>query len=163
MTNDEYAKFFKKGEHKMVTTPQLDYYIGRPCEAILNHGEGDWDWGIQFAGSVEIRNSDKRRTAEPSVKGLVLLFVSLGEDETRLMFGIPKGEDTETTEVVTLTPLQYSISDSNFEGGPHFPQRPTQEEVDSLPPDPSAERVVEAAENAALEAHRSDGEGTPGE
>jgi hypothetical protein len=161
VTSDEYAKFFTKGEHPMVTTPQLDYYIGRACEDVMTYDEGDWDWGIQFSGNAVVRNFDKRRTDTPDeVKGLVLASVSLSEDETRIMFGIPKQDGVEITQTVTLTPLQYSISDDAFEGGPHYPQRPSQEEIDSLPPDPSAERVVEAAENAALEASGSDGEGT---
>jgi len=161
MHNDEeYAKFFTKGEHPMVTTPQLDYYVGRSVEAVLTYGEGDWDWGIQFPGNVAIRNTDKRRTSVPEVDGLVFMSVGLSEDETRMMFGTTKDGGAEITQVVSLSPLQYSITDGNFEGGPHFPQRPTQEEVDSLPPDPSEERVVEAAENAALESHRSDAEAT---
>lgn len=130
--------------------PSLDYYTGRPVEAVetVQHGN-HWEWTIRFPGNVRIQNTDERRTSPPDVMGKVYLGVILSETDTQLLFGHYDHDsgDPVTDETVVLTPTQYSISDERFEGGPHFPQRLDDEEANLLPPDPSTERVADGPEN----------------
>src|SRR5262245_29123889 len=128
--------------------PKLDYYIGRPVQAV-EAGEEDYDWSIRFEDNVIVRNTDKDRTTMPdtAIQGMVFFMAMFDPDETRMQFGhYEDGEPAVDTEVI-LSPLQYSISDERFEGGPHFPQRdPEPSPEDELPEDPSPERVADGPE-----------------
>jgi hypothetical protein len=142
---------------KMV--PQLDYYIGRSLVEVKQDGP-DWNWRLRFDGDALVTNTDRKRTAMPeNLVGLVYLNVILTEDETRLNFGHyePATQEPVIDQTVVFTPTEYTISDDLFEGGPHYPQRVPEEDVNAqepppdplLPPDPSVDRVAEASVSAA--------------
>jgi hypothetical protein len=148
----------------MPVKPSVDYLYGRQVESVGRNekAEGDWDWYIKFEGGSIIRNHDKRRKALPKITGLVLLAALYSELDTRLVFGHHDQVDGSVTdEEITLTPTAYSISDSRFPGGPHFPQRLDPEEESLLPADPSGERVAEGPE-VLLEGTESAAEGANG-
>lgn len=147
--------------------PSLDYYIGRPVEAVETGEEGAWDWAILFPGDVRVHNTDQDKTEIPEdVEGKIFLSTAMGELDTRMMFGHYEDGEPVIDTTVELSPLEYTISDERFEGGPHYPQR-LEEEEEALPEDPSPDRVAEGPSDEwvpesemALDEPESDGEGT---
>lgn len=130
----------------------LDHFNGREVKSV--DGEGS-DWSITLDGGVVISNKDETRTEIPDVKGKTLLFVALGELETRLQFGnsTPGGVHDEVW--VTLSPTKYTIGGLEGQTKEFYPQVP--EELESmLPPDPSPERVVDGPTEETQEAQGGD-------
>lgn len=143
----------------MPSKPSLDYYIGRSADRVEypKDSKGEWDWVITLSGNVHVHNLDKRRTALPNVAGKVFLIVVFSKSDTTMKFGhydMSNEMASIVDEEVVLTPTAYAIADESYPGGPHYPQKTDEEEQAEMEPpdDPSDERVVDAAENASLEA-----------
>jgi len=129
-----------------------DHYLGRKVLGAEIYGTENWEWAIKFDGDVLFKNSDKRRTKMPEgIGALAFLRVQESDDgNTTLIFGSIRPDGTASIgESVQLTTTQYSIStpDNTAEV---FPGRPVEED-ESLPEDPSGDRVADGPENAEEE------------
>lgn len=125
----------------MSTIADLTYFIGRPFVALEVDDENEGEWTIVLDGNGRITN--KNPTQEmPDVdklKGSTFIRPIFSELDTRLQFGVL---DTVNAEV-TLSPTKYTMSDPNLETEEeYYPQVPV-ELADTLPPDPSDERVAD--------------------
>lgn len=121
----------------------LTYFNGRPFTRV-EEGE-DGEWTIVLDGDGRIVNKDPERVMpeQGDLAGMQLLRTIYSELDTRLQFGV---QENVTSEVV-LTPALYTISDPNYTPeGEIFPQAPQTYE-EEIPPDPSADRVVDGPEN----------------
>jgi hypothetical protein len=134
--------------------PSLDHYIGREVTFVGRKKKSEpHEWEIHLSGNIVVKNLDVLNTEVPEIKGLQFVMLTLGEMDTRLVFGNPnvKTGAVDNKREVTLNPIKYSITDPNRAGGREIePQRLDPEEramverlAAKLPPDPSAERVAE--------------------
>jgi hypothetical protein len=149
--------------------PSLDHYVGREVTFVGRAKKSEkHEWEIHLAGNIIIKNLDTERVEAPEVKELQFLLLTLGEMDTRLIFGNPNvktGEIDNKTEI-SLNPIKYSITDPKRAGGREIePQRLDPEEramverlAAKLPPDPSAERVAEGPQRGE---EMSEGQETP--
>jgi len=120
----------------------LTYFIGRPFVA-LEEGENG-EWSILLDGEARVTNKDPGRPLpeEDVFKGSQFLRPIYSELDTRLQFGVM---DNVVDEIV-LTPTMYTMTDPSLTTEEEFyPQVPI-ELTDTLPPDPSDERVADGPE-----------------
>jgi hypothetical protein len=120
----------------------LTYFIGRPF-ASLEEGD-DGEWSIVLDGNARITNKDSgvELPVLEELQGTQFLRPIFSQTETRLQFGVIDNIVCE----VALTPTQYTISDPSIvTEGDVYPQVPV-ELADSVPPDPSDERVADGPE-----------------
>jgi hypothetical protein len=121
----------------------LTYFNGRPYERIEEGEDGEWRIHLDGGGLITNKDPGREMPEHSDLTGTQLLRTIYSELDTRLQFGV---QETVATEVV-LTPALYTISDPNYTPeGEIFPQAVEVLE-DEIPPDPSAERVVDGPEN----------------
>jgi hypothetical protein len=140
--------------------PDLTYFIGRPFSA-LEVDEDSNVWTIILDGDGRITNKDESKEApsHEALTGTTFVRPIFSELDTRLQFGVL---DTVAYEIV-LTPSAYTISDPSFgEEEEIYPQVPVAIE-DSLPEDPSADRVVDGPEEVKIVGEDVEQEGTGAE
>lgn len=129
---------------------KLDYYIGRPLSRVIQNEDGEAsEWGVELEGGVLIRNQDGRRTVAPDSEtfmGTSLLKVEFDEQHTTLQLGHSNQQGSVVVGEIQLTPALYTLADAEYTGGTEVYPQAEQEPVDNLPPDPSAERVVDGPE-----------------
>jgi hypothetical protein len=135
---------------------RLDYFIGRTFDGVVISKADDREWSIRLSGDAMIGNHDGRRKKpdDEILTGTSLLNV-INAERTVLQFGRNFADgSSEVVAEIELTPTLYSISDPVHTANRLvLPGKPEQE-VDPLPPDPSADRVVDGPESdpTALEA-----------
>jgi hypothetical protein len=125
----------------------LAYFIGRPFEDLTVGEDGEWE--IALDGGAIIRNKDAERSAPElsDLQGTSFIRPIFSELDTRIQFGVL---DMVHTEVI-LTPTKYTVIDSVYTGGEEvYPQVPV-EILDTVPEDPSDERVADGPENPEAE------------
>lgn len=126
----------------------LSYFIGRPYVS-LDTTLPDNQWRITLDGSAIVYNKDPQMPAPnpDDLSGTVFIRPVFSELDTRMQFGVIDAVQTE----VILTPTLYTVSDPNFTSDTEiYPQVPVTPE-DTLPEDPSDERVVDGPEPEADE------------
>jgi len=119
----------------VVEIPDLTYFIGRPFDRLDQGDAGEWT--IVLDGDALITNKDPAVALpdEDSLKGTQFIRPIFSETDTRIQFGTPDAVSYE----ITLNPMQYTINSPEITGEePLYPQVPA---PDSLPPDPSDDRV----------------------
>lgn len=127
----------------------LTYFIGRPFEDVLIEGEEDGDWEISLEGGARIINKDVNKSApdKEALAGTSFIRPIYSELDTRLQFGV---KDMVLQEV-TLTPALYTIYDPVFtSGGEMYPQV-IPDPLETVPEDPSDERVADGPDAQADE------------
>lgn len=119
-------------------SPSLDHFIGRQVVAIEQVAHGEWE--LRLEGDVIVRNLGREdwKSVEDAV-GESLLKVDHDEDGDFVSFGISHADrPAEINHRLKLTRYEYTISVPD--GGDPNDELSTE---DALPPDPSAERVVD--------------------
>jgi len=136
----------------MSVTASLDHLIGQRAADVLTTGDA-CDWTIQLENGMIISNKNEEMEEAPEdVKGKVLCFVSYSELETRLQFGITTPDGVVEETWVLLSPTEYTIGGIEGQTEEYYPQAaPTL--VDSLPDDPSGDRVADGPDAEHVQPH----------
>lgn len=126
---------------------KIDYLHGRRVEDVQK-ADDVWNWGIQLEGGAIIRNRDESLTAIPTTEiiGTALLSSAVDEveDAVVLVFGTVISGDPPTIREPVEVEMTWSKMGLSMPG--------SEEELDpsavvaledTLPSDPSAERVVD--------------------
>jgi len=123
--------------------PDLTYFIGRPFVTLEVDDESN-EWTIVLDGNGRITNKDSEREA-PSLEvlsGTSFVRPIFSELDTRLQFGVLDNVASE----VTLTPTLYTMTDPTLGSEEEIYPQVLPELADTLPPDPSDERVADGPE-----------------
>lgn len=107
--------------------PKLDHLIQRKVEVVTREDGG---WEIEFEGGTVVANH--QRSKKPEVEGFILTDVDEGEKEFQMTF-----KQGVNTEQVVVTKGQFSIDGED----------PFDDEEESLPVDPSIERIQDKPED----------------
>lgn len=132
----------------------LTFFIGRPFVDVItpDNGTADWFWAIRLESGGVIKNKDESLAIplQDDLNGTVFIRPIFSELDTRLQFGTGDAVQTE----IVLTPTKYTVSDPIYGEGEEYPQVPV-EILDTVPPDPSDERVVQGPEQTSTEEEES--------
>ena len=125
--------------------PSVDYLMQYPVESIRRSKKGD-GYLIRFEGGAGIEVETEEDS--PNLEGLTLVKSDHGEDTVTLTFGRATPQGVKSTVTLELERGKYKIEDDKYSTGESSVPREDaeDEEDDSLPPDPSPERVVDGPE-----------------
>lgn len=144
----------------MAVKPHPTYYYGRQVVRVHEHKTNKWEWSLELEGGIYFKNTDKKRTKAPDdeeISGQALLTaVDYGPDDptTTLRFGnTPPNSPPNFVVDVVMTTGKWTISDpreSLVMSGEHV-QDVIEAPSESLPPDPSEERVEQGPDGGPPE------------
>lgn len=129
---------------------KLDHFVGRAVESVTD-GDERGQWKISLDGDATIWNLDPSIEKPMGLEGTIFCRAT---DDTPIQLAFSQGSEPDGSakivKEISLNPDKYAV-------GMQEPQKDVAPASDHLPPDPSAERVVDGPEPLPTPVEAEDG------